>query len=132
MAEARKDPLENVTYKQTPLGAKPPAPVRPIDNIIRDSSQDAEGESAKSKPRADRPPKPAPVKDPQEKLTVKISEDIVERLKNAAYWTRTPLAELAEEGLRIAVSNVEAEHGGKFKRRTKELRRGRPLGPAKR
>lgn len=114
---------------------EPPLAAPPLPAEGTEAGQQADASETQPKQRAPRPPKPPrerAVKGPQEKLTVKISEDIVERLKNAAFWTHTPLAELAEEGLRIAVSKVEAANGGPFKRRAKELRPGRPLGPAKR
>jgi hypothetical protein len=71
--------------------------------------------------------KPAPRK---ERLTVHVPVDLVDRVKNAVFWTPgLTLAGLAEDALAAAVVKLEkAENKGKpFKARNGELKGGRPL-----
>ena len=64
-------------------------------------------------------------------LSVHLPADLVERIKNACYWTPgLTVGALAEDALRKAVSKLEAEtnHGKPFEARGEAgLRRGRPL-----
>ena len=62
------------------------------------------------------------------RLTLKISEGLIERFKNAVYWTPgITLSSLAEEGLFWAVRNLEQERKGPFPQREEELKTGRPI-----
>lgn len=64
----------------------------------------------------------------KERLTVHLPADLIERVKNAVYWTPgLTLAKLAEKGLDRAVEDLEKQHKGPFPRRTEELKGGRPL-----
>jgi hypothetical protein len=117
-----KNPLANVSYSQT----RPP-----IENLIQNTVKDeaksaATGEagakSAEKTPSAD---KPEPVR--KDKVTVLLPEDLIERLRNAAWWERKTLATIAEDGIRRAVERLEKEHGGPFETRGEEkLKTGRP------
>lgn len=119
-----KDPLAGVSYSQ-------PKPQPPINNLISDTSKEF-------KPVAPAPvqteviPKPeekAPEERPRkEKITVVIPDDLLERLRNAAYWQRASLATLSEEGLRHVIDKLERQNGGPFEPRPEPLRSGRPLG----
>ena len=64
-------------------------------------------------------------------LSIHLPGDLVERIKNAVYWTPgLTVGALAEEALRKAVSKIETErnHGKPFEARSEAgLRRGRPL-----
>lgn len=73
--------------------------------------------------KEDKPPKPR-----KGKVTVVVSGDVLERLRNAAYWQREPLAAIAEEGLRLVLAKLERENGGPFEPMAKKLKRGRPQG----
>lgn len=65
----------------------------------------------------------------KEKLTVHLTHDLIERVKNAAYWNpRLTIASIAEIGVRYAIEQVEKEHGGAYPMRESELKGGRPIG----
>jgi hypothetical protein len=65
----------------------------------------------------------------KEKLTVLLTHDIIERVKNAAYWNpRLTIASIAERGIAQVIDEVEREHGGPYPPREEELRGGRPIG----
>ena len=121
---ASRNPLADVTYSQDPK------PQHPIDSLINDTSKDVRGEASEEvqkQPAAKSQEKPEP-KPRKEKITVVIPDDLLERLRNAAWWQRQPMATLAEEGLRHVLEKMEREHGGPFKPREKALKTGRPLG----
>jgi len=64
----------------------------------------------------------------KERLTVHLPVDLIERVKNAVYWTPgLTLARLAEEALRLALADVEAARGAPFPPRERPLTVGRPL-----
>lgn len=61
------------------------------------------------------------------RITFYISKDIVEKAKNAAYWTPgMTLSSLAEHALTSHVGELEAERESPFPRRERELVKGRP------
>lgn len=67
-------------------------------------------------------------KSSKQRITVQISEDVIERLKNAVYWTPgLTLASLAEEAFSNAVDALEEEKGAPFPKRKEELKTGRPI-----
>ena len=63
------------------------------------------------------------------KITVHLRPDLVERVKNAAYWNpRLTIASIAEAGILHALDQVEKENGGRpYPPRERELRGGRPI-----
>ena len=64
----------------------------------------------------------------KQRITVQISQDVIERLKNAVYWTPgLTLASLAEEALSNAVDRLEKERSNPFPKRHNELKTGRPI-----
>lgn len=64
----------------------------------------------------------------KQRITVQISEDVIDRIKNAAYWTPgLTLASLAEEAFSRAVDVLENERGAPFPKRKEELKTGRPI-----
>jgi len=78
----------------------------------------------------------------KQRLTVEISEEVVERAKNAVYWTRgLTLAQLTEEALEKAIAALEKsstvyddktgnplkEKSDPFPKRREELKSGRPV-----
>ena len=116
-----RDPLANATYTQ---------PQPPINRLIVDTSEAKKSEplpedenGAEAKPKDDKPPKPV-----KAKVTVVVSGDLLDRLRNAAYWQREPLTTYAEEGLRLVLAKLERENGGPFDPMEKKLKRGRPQG----
>ena len=117
IAEGR-DPLNQVTYTQKP----------PIEGLIADTSEEAK-ENAASDAQAD----PVIEDDPdlasepvKGKVTVVVPADLLERLRNAAWWKRKTLATLAEDGIRQVVERLERQNGGPFKPREDKLKTGRP------
>ncbi|MCX8103365.1 MAG: hypothetical protein N3E42_02840 [Candidatus Bipolaricaulota bacterium] len=76
--------------------------------------------------RAEKPARPSRVV--KERLTVHLPVDLIDRIKNAVYWTPgLTLAGLAEEALAAAVARLERERGEPFPPRKSELKGGRPL-----
>ncbi len=78
--------------------------------------------------RTKREPLPKPQQ--KERLTVHVPVDLIDRVKNAVYWTPgVTLAGLSEEGLTKAVQRLEKKHnqGKPFAKRKAELKGGRPL-----
>lgn len=64
----------------------------------------------------------------KERLTVHLPVELIERVKNAVYWTPgLTLAGLAEEALTTAVERLERERGEPFPPRKSELKGGRPI-----
>ena len=88
---------------------------------------------------AARPPRrsaPAATETPQEKrarvikerLTVHLPVPLIDRVKNAVYWTPgLTLASLAEKSLENTVDNIEKKNGKAFPQRKADLKGGRPL-----
>lgn len=65
----------------------------------------------------------------KQRITLHISADVVDRVKNAVYWEPgLTLAGFAEEALEKALKDLEAERGAPFpQRREHRLRGGRPI-----
>lgn len=67
-------------------------------------------------------------KRPKQRITVQISADVIERIKNAVYWTPgLTLAALAEEMFAKGVDLLEMKRGEPFPHRKEELKTGRPI-----
>lgn len=61
------------------------------------------------------------------RITFYISQTMVERAKNAVYWTPgMTLSSLAEKALESAILAMEEERGEAFPQREAELAKGRP------
>ena len=61
------------------------------------------------------------------RVTVFLPASLLERLRNAVYWTeRRPLARIIEDAVEEAVSELEQAHGGAFPTRLAPLKPGRP------
>lgn len=61
------------------------------------------------------------------RLTVSLPGDLVDRLRNAVYWSPTlTLAWLIAQSLRASLTEMESLRQGPFPKRTNELRAGRP------
>jgi hypothetical protein len=115
-------PTETQRPRRTPVVVKvKPEPLvveaTPKPTPPQEPSNDAEATSQEV----------APVEGRQ-KLTVHLEADIVNRVKNAAYWNpRLTIAKIAERGIRLALKEVEKEHGGAYPQREGELVGGRPI-----
>ena len=64
----------------------------------------------------------------KERLTVHLPLDLINRVKNAVYWTPgLTLAGLAEEAFIDTMKRLERDRGSCFPQRKSELKGGRPL-----
>jgi len=64
----------------------------------------------------------------KDRLTVQISSEVVERAKDAVYWTPgLTIAQLVEESLAGAIDKIEKKNGKPFQKRKAELKAGRPV-----
>lgn len=73
-------------------------------------------------------PQRQPKHSKKQRITVQISEDVIERIKNAVYWTPgVTLASLAEEAFSKIVDELEKAKGTPFPKRKEELKTGRPI-----
>ena len=64
----------------------------------------------------------------KQKLTIHLEANLVNRVKNAAYWNpRLTIAKIAESGIRQSLDKVEKENGGQYPERESELVGGRPI-----
>ena len=108
--------------------------LNPLDAVVPKAeptpvAQEEPKPAAPRKPKR-RVPAPAPASDRTEKqrLTVHVPVHLIDRLKNAVYWTPgLTLAGLAEDAFDRALKSLEKEQGGPFPQRDQELRGGRPL-----
>ena len=102
----------------------------PFALVVPDLANQEEGTADAAAPAQGttaEPKRPAPAK--KEKLTVHLTHDLIERVKNAAYWNpRLTIASIAELGIALAIEQVEREHGGPYPPREAELKGGRPIG----
>lgn len=63
----------------------------------------------------------------RERITLLLNRSLIERLRNAVYWTPgMTLARLVAESLEATITSMEAERGAPFPRREHELKIGRP------
>ena len=61
------------------------------------------------------------------RLTVSLPGDLVDRLRNAVYWSPDlKLAWLIAQSLRVSLSDLETSRQGPFPKRMMALRSGRP------
>ena len=61
------------------------------------------------------------------RLTVLMRPDLIEKLKDAAYWSRLTVAEIVEQGVALSVARLEKANGEPFPPRSAALKRGRPV-----
>lgn len=122
----KNDPFESVIPTDPPPIERRPAPPPPRAKPVADD--DAAGSSPPpAAPKAAAADAAVPPEGRQ-KLTVHLEADIVNRVKNAAYWNpRLTIARIAERGIRLALREVEKEHGGAYPQREGELVGGRPI-----
>jgi ferredoxin-NADP reductase len=66
---------------------------------------------------------------PKQKVTLSLPTALIERLRNAVYWTgNRPLASLVEEALDALVTEMEEVNREAFPPRLSPLKAGRPQG----
>lgn len=65
-----------------------------------------------------------------ERITVSLSRSLVERLRNAVYWTeRRTMAGVITEAIEDALAEMEEKNGDVFPARLRQLRPGRRRQP---
>lgn len=85
----------------------------PLDDLIREQKPSDQKEITKNR---------------KKRITVQIPEEIIERVKNATYWTPgLTLSHLVEKALHNEVSKMEEIRGSSFQKRSEELKTGRPI-----
>jgi hypothetical protein len=122
----KNDPFESVIPTNPPAeepAATSQAELPPAAEEVSAGAKVVKPETVPSEP----PPPPTPPEGRQ-KLTVHLEADVVNRVKNAAYWNpRLTIARIAERGIRLALREVEKDHGGAYPQREGELVGGRPI-----
>lgn len=69
----------------------------------------------------------------RERLTVKLPRTLIERARNAVFWTPgLTLTSLVESSLRSAIAALERARGTAFPQRERDLQAGRPKASATR
>jgi hypothetical protein len=107
----------------------------PFALVIPEQEEEAPAATMKAEPasqpqgRGEQPKLPATHAQKKEKLTVHLTHDLIERVKNAAYWNpRLTIAAIAERGIIEVIGQIEQENGGPYPPREAELKGGRPIG----
>ena len=78
--------------------------------------------------RARSPKQPPPPPPKKERFTVHLSSQVIDRARNAVYWTPgLTLAALTAMALKTALDRLEKERGEPFPARAAELKGGRPI-----
>ncbi len=73
-------------------------------------------------------PEPEPAKAPRERVTIALPADLMERARNAVYWTPgATLAGLVEDAVADALDRLEQENSGPFRPRSSNLKPGRRM-----
>ena len=99
----------------------------PLDGLFQTSIEN-NGASVAVLEKEEQAPKIRPKSSRKQRITVQISEDVIERIKNAVYWTPgLTLASLAEEAFTKVVDALEEEREAPFPKRKEELKTGRPI-----
>lgn len=99
----------------------------PLDSLF-EPAVSSNGNSVAVINEEDSIPQKKPKYSKKQRITVQISVDIIERLKNAVYWTPgLTLASLAEDAFSKAVDQLEEEKKSPFPKRKEELKTGRPI-----
>ena len=92
-------------------------------------TKELNGETS-DKPRSNTTKKSKEVKidNLKERMTVQMSREVIERVKDAVYWTPgLTIAQLTEEALVHALDLLEKKNGKAFEKRKSELKPGRPV-----
>lgn len=116
------------TIGENPLDALiPPNPPPPTKNKQDPRRAHPEGNLPTTSVPTPLPPKenrnPA-----RERMTVHLSAELLDRVRNAVYWSPgLTLAEFTEEALQRHMDLLEEKRGEAFPARAGELKRGRPI-----
>ncbi len=78
--------------------------------------------------RQEAAPRPELAKAARERVTIALPTDLMERARNAVYWTPgATLAGLVEEAVADAMDRLEQENAGAFRSRSGNLKPGRRM-----
>lgn len=120
----KNDPFESVIPTGPPPVERRPA-TPPEEQMVADDADDLSPPPAAFEAKA---ADAVVTPEGRQKLTVHLEAGIVNRVKNAAYWNpRLTIARIAERGIRLALREVEKDHGGAYPQREGELVGGRPI-----
>jgi hypothetical protein len=96
----------------------------PLDQLTTSQAK-PEKQSKKQTPEPELKQKESQLK---ERMTVQIDASIIERVKDAVYWTPgLTVAQLTQEALEQALDKLEKKRGETFPKRNQELKPGRPI-----
>jgi hypothetical protein len=99
----------------------------PLDGLFQTATEN-NGTSVAVLEEEQQAPKIRQKSSQKQRITVQISEDVIERLKNAVYWSHgLTLAALAEEAFSKIVDELENDREAPFPKRKDELKTGRPI-----
>jgi len=106
------NPLDSVIPDRKAPAAMPPSPAATPQNApVGEEFED-----------------PRPGRIIKERLTIHLPIDLIDKIKDAVYWTPgLTLAGFAEEALAESLKKLEVENGKPFPRRKANLKGGRPL-----
>ena len=96
----------------------------PLDAIIPVQGAAKSQKPALKKRQPKAAPEPAKAR---ERVTIQLPVETVERARNAAYWDRTPLAQIIGDAIETAIDRLEKARGEAYPERDDALRAGRPL-----
>ncbi|MCC2643774.1 MAG: hypothetical protein K0S45_4187 [Nitrospira sp.] len=66
-------------------------------------------------------------RDKRQRMTVSLSTDLLERVRDAAYWTPgSTMAGLISSAIEDLIKNLESQNGRPFSPRLQDLKPGRP------
>jgi hypothetical protein len=101
----------------------------PLDAVIPTKTATApRGGGRKAAATATKAPPKKQAKVIKERLTVHLPVPLIDRVKNAVYWTPgLTLASLAEKSLESTVDAIEKKNGEPFPQRKEDLKGGRPI-----
>ena len=110
--------------KRKTIGENPLDAVVPV--ITAEPERDGGGKQGRGQRQKRKHEKPQRVI--KERLTIHLPVDLIDRIKNAVYWTPgLTLAELGEKAFTEILRKMEKERGEPFPPRKSELKGGRPL-----
>lgn len=56
-----------------------------------------------------------------------LSEELMERVRDAAWWERTPVVTLVSDAIEAHLAELEKKNGGPYKPRRGDIPKGRPV-----
>lgn len=113
-------------FEESPLDSLVPRKPEAPEKRAEPPPVNREARKPKEKPSETKAESP---KAHKERLTVHLPLEVIDRAKNAVYWTPgLTLAGLAEGAFLEAVERLEKKNGGPFQsRKEKKLKGGRPI-----